>query len=131
MKNHAINTPFAPQAIGPYSQAMWAGATLHLSGQIALDPAGSFQNSDFETELRQIFSNIHAILHAAHGNFSHLRQLTIYVLDFTQFQLLNNIMAELLPTPYPARTTIAVSALPKGARVEIAATAYFSDKHSH
>lgn len=124
MHKDIISTPLAPQAIGPYSQAIRVDHNLYLSGQIALDPAtGEFRNADFETEVRQIFHNIHAVLSAAAGDFSHLIKLTIYLMDFNDFAALNQLMVDLLPTPYPARTTIAVAALPKGARVEIEAFA--------
>lgn len=124
MNKNIISTPLAPQAIGPYSQAIRVDRNLYLSGQIALDPAtGEFRNADFETEVRQIFHNIHAVLSAAGGDFSHLIKLTIYLMDFNDFAALNQLMVDLLPTPYPARTTIAVAALPKDARVEIEAFA--------
>ncbi len=125
MTNAIISTRLAPQAIGPYSQAVWAGDVLHLSGQIALDPAtNAFQNASFETELKQIFANLHDVLRAASLNFNDIVKVTVYLTDFTDFATLNTMMAEEFKSPYPARTTIAVAALPKNARVEIDAIAY-------
>lgn len=124
MNKDIISTPLAPQAIGPYSQAVRVDRNVYLSGQIALEPAsGEFRNANFETEVRQIFNNIRGVLTAAGGDFSHLIKLTIYLIDFSDFAALNQLMIEILPTPYPARTTIAVAALPKGARVEVEAFA--------
>lgn len=124
MNKHIINTPNAPTAIGPYSQAVHVGNTLYLSGQIALNPVdGLFIGQDFDTELQQVLSNMRAVLSAAGGDFSHLVKLTIYLIDFNDFAALNQVLAAALPPPYPARTTIAVAALPKGARVEIDAIA--------
>jgi len=125
MTKRIINTTFAPSAIGPYSQAVWVGETLYLSGQIALNPSsGEFHNQDFTTEAQQIFANIKAVLTAAGGNFADVIKLTIYLIDFADFQTLNTLMSEVFPEPYPARTTIAVSALPKGARLEIETIAH-------
>lgn len=124
MNKDIISTPLAPQAIGPYSQAIRIDRNLYLSGQIALEPSnGEFCNANFETEVRQIFNNIQGVLTAAGGDFSHLIKLTIYLIDFSDFAALNQLMIEILPTPYPVRTTIAVAALPKGARVEVEAFA--------
>lgn len=124
MTKAILHTDLAPQAIGPYSQAVWHGETLYLSGQIALEPqSGAFHNEDFATELKQILANIQGVLTAAGGDLSHLVKLTIYLIDFNDFPLLNALLTEALPQPYPARTTVAVAALPKNARVEIEAIA--------
>lgn len=125
MSKRIISTKAAPSAIGPYSQAVWLGETLYLSGQIALDPlSGEFRNSDFTTEAQQIFANIKAVLAAAGGDFADVIKLTIYLIDFADFQTLNALMSDVFPEPYPARTTIAVAALPKGARLEIETIAH-------
>ena len=126
MTKQIISTPNAPQAIGPYSQAVWAGDLLYLSGQIALDSNGIMQNQDFDTEVRQVLANIQAVLTEAQGSYANIVKLTIYLIDFADFQSLNQLMQDALPSPFPARTTIAVSALPKGARVEIEAIAHFA-----
>jgi 2-iminobutanoate/2-iminopropanoate deaminase len=120
MQQEVIATTNAPSAIGPYSQAIRAGKTLYLSGQIALDPqTGEMQNSSVEAELHQIFQNMKAVLTAAGSDFTHVVKLTVYLIDFNDFPILNTLMQEVFAAPFPARTTIAVSALPKQARVEI------------
>lgn len=115
-----ISTPNAPQAIGAYSQAVKVGKTVYVSGQIALDPAsGEMQLSSIEVEIRRVFDNLKAIVTAAGGNFSQVVRTTVYLTDFGNFPTLNQIMAEYFSEPYPSRATVQVSALPKGANVEI------------
>ena len=118
-KNNAIDTDKAPQAIGPYSQAMRAGELVFLSGQIPLTPAGELNNASFETEARQVMQNLTAVCQAAGGSLSDLVKLNVYVTDLSNFAELNAIMADYLSQPYPARAAIEVSALPRGVRVEI------------
>ena len=115
-----ISTPNAPKAIGTYSQAVKVGKTVYVSGQIALDPkTGELQNSSIDVEIRRVFDNLKAIVSAAGGNFSQVTRATVFILDFGIFPTLNKIMAEYFSEPYPARVTVQVSALPKGANVEI------------
>jgi reactive intermediate/imine deaminase len=115
-----ISTSNAPKAIGAYSQAVKVGKTVYVSGQIALDPAtGELQQSSIEAEIRRVFENLKAIVSAAGGNFSQVVRATVYLTDFGNFPILNQIMAEYFSEPYPSRATVQVSALPKGANVEI------------
>lgn len=120
----AIFTDKAPQAIGIYSQAVQLGQQVFLSGQIGLDPqSGVLVEGGFSAELKQVFMNIQAVLHEAGLSFQDVVRLTVYLMDFVDFPLLNDMMAQYFQEPYPARTTIAVAGLPKGARVEIEVTA--------
>lgn len=120
MAREIIATPNAPKAIGTYSQAVKVGKTVYVSGQIALDPvSGEMQQSSIEVEIRRVFDNLKAIVTAAGGNFSHVTRATVFILDFGIFPTLNKIMSEYFSEPYPARVTVQVSALPKGANVEI------------
>lgn len=121
----AIQTPNAPQAIGAYSQAILTQSNqqiLFISGQIPLDPAtGELISGDFISKARQVFKNLEAICEAAGGNLNHIIKLNIFLLDLSQFQSINQLMKELFSEPYPARATVAVSALPKNAEIEIEA----------
>lgn len=120
MAREIIATPNAPKAIGTYSQAVKVGKTVYCSGQIALDPkTGELQNSSIEVEVRRVFDNLQAIVTAAGGTFAQVTRATVFILDFGIFPTLNKIMAEYFSEPYPARVTVQVSALPKGANVEI------------
>lgn len=120
MAREIIATPNAPKAIGTYSQAVKVGKTVYVSGQIALDPAtGEMQQSSIEVEIRRVFDNLKAIVTAAGGNFSQVTRATVFILDFGVFPTLNKIMGEYFSEPYPSRATVQVSALPKGANVEI------------
>lgn len=120
MAREIVSTPDAPKAIGAYSQAVKVGKTVYVSGQIALDPAtGELQQSSIEVEIRRVFENLKAIVTAAGGNFSQVVRATVYLTDFGNFPILNQIMAEYFSEPYPSRATVQVSALPKGANVEI------------
>lgn len=115
-----IRTKLAPQAIGTYSQAIKVANTVYLSGQIGLDPSTmQLISPEFSPQLQQIFKNIQAVVEAAGGNLSGIVKMTIYLTDLAHFDTLNQIMATLFEAPYPARTVIAVSALPKNALVEI------------
>jgi len=115
-----ITTQQAPAAIGPYSQAININNTIYLSGQIPFDPASmTLVNQDFASEVKQVFQNIRTVAQAAGGDLQHIAKLTIYLTDLADFAELNEIMQQTFVEPYPARTTIQVSALPKGARVEI------------
>lgn len=116
----AIHTDLAPQAIGTYSQAIRAGQTVYLSGQVPLDPTtGQLVSGDFHAEVRQIFENLSNVAKAAGGSLANLVRVGVYLTDLNDFAKLNEVMAQYLSEPYPARSTIQVSALPRGARVEI------------
>jgi reactive intermediate/imine deaminase len=120
MAREIIATPNAPKAIGTYSQAVKVGKTVYVSGQIALDPVtGEMVQSSIDAEIRRVFDNLKAIVTAAGGSFSQVTRATVFILDFGIFPTLNKIMAEYFAEPYPARVTVQVSALPKGATVEI------------
>ena len=120
MPRTPITTPHAPQAIGTYSQAMRAGNTVYLSGQIPLDPAtGELVAGDMGAQVRRVFENLKAVAAAAGGNLDHAVRVTVYLTDLQHFALVNRVMAEYFSQPYPARAAIGVAALPKGAAVEI------------
>jgi 2-iminobutanoate/2-iminopropanoate deaminase len=115
-----VATPDAPQAIGPYSQAVKANGFVYTSGQIALDPAtGALVDSSFEEQVHRVFKNLDAVLRAAGSSFDRVLKATVFITDFANFQALNTIYAEYFGDHKPARTTVAVSALPKGGAVEI------------
>jgi reactive intermediate/imine deaminase len=115
-----IATPHAPQAIGTYSQAIRAGSTVYLSGQIPLDPAtGELVSGDMEAQVRRVFDNLLAVAQAAGGDLSHVVKLTVYLTDLAHFALVNRVMAEYFSQPYPARAAVGVAALPRGAAVEM------------
>ena len=121
----AIHTDQAPKAIGPYSQAVRAGDTVYLAGQIPLDPATmQMVEGDFEKEARRVFENIKAVIGASGGTFAQVVKVTIFLTDFANFAKVNELMAQYFKEPYPARSTVAVAALPRNARVEIECTLY-------
>lgn len=110
----------APKAIGPYSQAVRAGNLLFTSGQIPLDPSsGNIVEGDFATQARRVFDNLTAVLSAAGASFSNVTKATVYLTDLGNFQTLNSIYAEYMGDHKPARTTVGVASLPRGAAVEI------------
>jgi 2-iminobutanoate/2-iminopropanoate deaminase len=114
------HTDGAPAAIGPYAQAVSVGGFLFTSGQIALDPAtGAMVEGGFEVQARQVLDNLCAVLAAAGCTFAEVVKATIYVVDLADFPALNAIYGEALGDHRPARSTVQVAALPKGARVEI------------
>jgi 2-iminobutanoate/2-iminopropanoate deaminase len=115
-----IATNDAPKAIGPYSQAVSWQRILYTSGQIALDPAtGEIVPGDFAAQARRVFDNLAAVLREAGSDFSRVLKATVYLTDLANFQTLNAIYAERFGDHKPARTTVQVSALPKGSAVEI------------
>jgi len=119
-----ISTKAAPAAIGPYSQAVQAGNTLYLSGQIALDPqTGRMVEGDFDAQVHRAIRNVKAVVEAAGGNLRHCVRLTLYLTDLANFSRANEIMQAYFQAPYPARSTVGVAALPRGALFEIEATA--------
>jgi reactive intermediate/imine deaminase len=120
MQRQIISTPLAPKAIGTYSQAVRAGDTVYISGQIPLDPAtGQLITGDIEAEIRRVFDNVSAIAQAAGGSLAHAVKLTVFLTDLVHFAKVNEIMATYFSEPYPARAAVGVAALPKGARVEV------------
>ena len=126
MSKQAISTPDAPQAIGPYSQAIVApnGAPVFLSGQIALDPAtGLMVEGDIAAQTHQVMANLRAVLKAAGGDWSDVVKTTIFLQDMADFAAVNAVYAQYLQSPYPARATVQAAGLPKGAAVEIDAVA--------
>jgi reactive intermediate/imine deaminase len=115
-----IATRHAPQAIGTYSQAVRAGDTVYVSGQIPLDPAsGVLVSGDIEAEIRRVFDNLQAIAEAAGGTLQNAVKLTVFLTDMTCFPKVNEIMATYFTAPYPARAAVGVASLPRGARVEM------------
>jgi reactive intermediate/imine deaminase len=120
MQRQIISTALAPKAIGTYSQAVRAGDTVYISGQIPLDPAtGQLITGDIEAEIRRVFDNVTAIAQAAGGSLAHAVKLTVFLTDLVHFAKVNEIMATYFSEPYPARAAIGVAALPRGARVEV------------
>ena len=120
MTRKTIQTPKAPKAIGPYSQAIAAGGTVYLSGQIGLDPAtGELVPGGVEAEARRVFTNLAAVAEAAGTSLAAAVKVTIYLMDFGHFAAANKIMQEFFSEPYPARVTIAAAALPRGAAIEV------------
>lgn len=115
-----IHTKQAPQAIGAYSQAIKVGNTSYFSGQIPLDPnTMALVSNDFAEQAMQVFTNLQAVSKAAGGSLAEVVKLTIYLTDLAQFASFNDIMMTFFKEPYPARTTIQVAALPKGAQIEV------------
>jgi reactive intermediate/imine deaminase len=120
MPRQPISTPHAPAAIGPYAQATAAGAMVFFSGQIALDPAtGEIVEGGIEAQARRAFDNLEAVCEAAGGSLDDIVRVGLYLTDLGQFAAVNAVMAEYFAQPYPARSTIEVSALPKGAIFEV------------
>lgn len=120
----AIQTQAAPQAIGPYSQAIEAGEWIFCSGQIGLDPAsGRLVEGGVEAETRRALQNIRAVLEAAGLGFEDIVKTTIFLVDLREFEAVNKSYGEHARAPYPARSTVQVAALPRGARIEIEAVA--------
>jgi len=119
-----VSTPDAPAAIGPYSQAVRAGDTVYLSGQIPLDPKSMQIVEGFDNQVRRVFDNLQAVCRAAGGDFSRVTRVTIYLVDLANFPKVNDIMATYFREPYPARVTIGVASLPRGSQVEIDAVLY-------
>ena len=118
MKLH--QTAGAPEAIGPYSQAVSTDGWLFTSGQIGIDPAtGELVSGGFEAQARQVLDNLRQVLRSAGAEFANVVKTTVYVVDLTDFPTLNALYAEAMGDHRPARSTVQVAALPKGARVEI------------
>ena len=118
MSKQIIATPNAPAAIGTYSQAVKAGNTVYLSGQIGLDPATMQMVDGVEAQARQVFANLKAVCEAAGGSLGDAVKLTIYLTDLANFGVVNEIMKSCFVEPFPARATVGVRELPRGALVE-------------
>jgi 2-iminobutanoate/2-iminopropanoate deaminase len=119
-----LHTDEAPAAIGPYSQAVAWGSTVYVSGQIALDPAtGQLDNASLEHEVRRVLRNLNAVLEAAGCGPQDVLKCTVFLLDMADFALVNALYADYFTENPPARETVAVAGLPRGARVEISAVA--------
>ena len=115
-----IHTDKAPKAIGPYSQAVRAGNTVYFSGQIPLDPAiGELVTGDISFQTKRVFENLKAVCEAAGGTLGGIVRVGIYLTDLGNFAAVNAVMADYFKEPYPARSTIGVASLPRGAQVEI------------
>jgi 2-iminobutanoate/2-iminopropanoate deaminase len=120
----AVSTPAAPAAIGPYSQAIRVGSWLFLSGQIPLDPAtGELVRGDVSTQTERVLQNLSAVLKMGHSDLSRVVRTTVYLVDLAHFALVNEVYGRFFPAPCPARSTVQVAALPRGAQVEIDAIA--------
>jgi 2-iminobutanoate/2-iminopropanoate deaminase len=121
MPKQAIQTAEAPAAIGPYSQAIRAGDTVYLSGQIGLDPGSGQLVEGLEAQAQQVFRNVEAVTRAAGGSLEDVVKLTIMLADLGDFARVNEIMAAHFKAPFPARSTYQVAGLPRGARIEVEA----------
>lgn len=129
MSNKAvIHTEKAPAAIGPYSQAIKAGNTVYLSGQIPLDPQTmDLVSDDFEAQARQVFTNLAAVCEEAAGSLKDIVKLNLYLVDLDNFAIVNKVMEEFFAAPYPARAAVGVKALPKGSQFEAEAVMVLGD----
>lgn len=123
MSKQIIHTQDAPKAVGPYSQAVaTSGKTVYLSGQIGLEPhSGELVSESFEGQVKQAFANMEAVVQAAGGTLENVAKLTLFLTDLGRFGTVNAIMEEIFPQPYPARSTVGVASLPKGAQFEVEA----------
>ena len=124
MSNQAIHTPNAPAAIGPYSQAVCAGNTVYVSGQLPINPAtGEFAGVDIASQTRQSLTNIQSILAANGMTMADVVKVTVLMQDIAEFAAMNAVYAEFFSEPFPARAAYQVAALPKAAKIEIEAIA--------
>ena len=120
MSRQIIHSEKAPAAIGPYSQAVRVGDTVYLSGQIPLDPATmQLVTGDVDAQARRVFENLKAVAEAAGGSLADAVRVTIYLTDLAHFAKVNEVMAQYCSKPYPARVTVGVAQLPRGAQVEV------------
>ena len=128
MEKQVVSSAKAPQALGPYSQAVRWGNLLFLSGQVGIDPdTGKLVEGGVEAQAHQVFKNLAAVLASAGINFRRLLKTTVFLKDMAHFKTVNEIYAAQVPPPYPARATMAVKELPLGAEVEIEAIAAMAD----
>ena len=125
MSRQTIQSSNAPQAIGPYSQAVRAGDTVYLSGQIPLDPKTmQLVSGDIEAEIHQVFKNLKAVAEAAGGSLANAVKVNVFLTDLGHFAKVNEIMASYCTQPFPARAAVGVAQLPRGARVEVECVLY-------
>ena len=125
MQNKSVNTNEAPEAIGPYSQAIRVGDFLYISGQIPLDPKTmEMITGNIELETEKVLQNIEAILRAEGLNFGHVIKTTVYLTDLSEFTRMNQVYEKFFSNTKPARACVQVAALPKGAKIEIDAIAH-------
>lgn len=122
-----ISTSDAPQAIGTYSQAVKAGNTVYLSGQIPLDPTSMELVEGIEAQVHQVFKNLTAVAEASGGSLNDIVKLNIFLTDLTNFSLVNEIMAQYFSEPYPARAALGINSLPKDSLVEMDAVLVLSE----
>ena len=125
MAKQAIHTPAAPAAIGTYSQGIRAGQTIYLSGQLGLDPATGNLREGIDAQIDQAFLNLRAVAEAGGATLDDAVKLTLYLTDLGNFAKVNETMARYFTQPFPARATVQVSALPKGAGFEVEAVVVF------
>ena len=118
MSKTIISTPTAPAAIGTYSQAVLAGQTLYISGQIGLDPATGNMVEGIDNQIQRVFQNLKAVAEAAGGSLADTVKVNVFLIDLANFAKVNEAMTKFFPQPYPARAAIAAAALPRGALVE-------------
>jgi reactive intermediate/imine deaminase len=118
MTKTIISTPNAPAAIGTYSQAVLAGQTLYISGQIGLDPATGNMVEGIDNQIQRVFQNLKAVAEAAGGSLADTVKVNVFLIDLANFAKVNEAMTKFFPQPYPARAAIAAAALPRGALVE-------------
>jgi len=117
---HAVSSPDAPKAIGPYSQAVRVGQLLFVSGQVPLDPAtGEMVSGDIAAQTRRVFENLGAVLKAGGRSFNDVVRTTVFLADMNDFAEVNKVYGTYFSEPYPARATVQVARLPKDARVEV------------
>lgn len=120
----SVQTDHAPQAIGPYSQAIVCAGYAYISGQIPLDPAtGRLVSDDFDSQVDQVLTNLEAVASACGASLDSVLQLTVYIVDMDHFKIVNHYLGQYFNEPYPARAVVGVSQLPKGAQIEMAAMA--------
>jgi reactive intermediate/imine deaminase len=120
VKRTIVKTNKAPQAIGPYSQAVKVGDTVYLAGQIPLIPETmTLESGDMRAQIQRVFENLGAVAKASGGSLQDVVKLNVFLIDLAYFPLVNEVMAQYFREPYPARAAVGVAALPKGAAVEM------------
>lgn len=120
--SEVVVTDKAPAAVGTYSAGIKAGKTVFLSGQLGLDPVSGELAESFEAQCRQAFRNVFALVEAAGGKPSNIVRQSVFLTDLANFATVNKVMSEIFTAPYPARSCVQISALPKGGLVEVEAT---------
>ena len=129
MKKETIKTDKAPKAIGTYSQAVKAGDTVYLAGQIPLVPETmALESGDMRAQITRVFENLSAVARASGGSLTDVVKLNVYLTDLGHFPLVNEVMAQYFREPYPARAAVGVASLPKGAAVEMDAVMVLGGK---